>query len=300
MPVSAGILFFAPIRTVRSRSGPGKSPSNMALLHPASHFRIRLMNAPIKYLTLTLFSTTALFLFGACAKKDDSAPAAAEEVAEAAEESTEAEASSSDSLMGSVTGAAASLTSDDSKKAAEEAAAEAEKQAAAAKAEAEKQAAEVEAAAAQAAQEATEAAEAKAAEAAKEAEAAAMAAQAEAEAAAAEATAQIDELKAQAAEMYAKYADDIGALQANASKLADLIDQNIDSLPEGVAAKYDEFKTLVPEVTSLVDSLKGYQGADLSNIVSKIETDYGQATGLYAEIMKMIPEGISIPAVKMP
>jgi hypothetical protein len=89
-------------------------------------------------------------------------------------------------------------------------------------------------------------------------------------------------------------------IQANASKLADLVEKNADALPPEVMAKYNELKEIVPEVSSMIDSLKGYQGTDLQNIVSKIQADTAKAEGLYKDIMKMIPEGLSLPSIKMP
>ena len=124
--------------------------------------------------------------------------------------------------------------------------------------------------------------------------------QAEAEAAAAEAQAQVGSVQAQAAEMLVKYSAEIGALQTNVSKLADIVGKNADLLPAGVSEKYGELKELVPEVSSMVQSLKDYQGADLGTLVSKIEADYSKATGLYKEAMALIPEGLSLGDVKVP
>jgi len=64
--------------------------------------------------------------------------------------------------------------------------------------------------------------------------------------------------------------------------------------------KYNELKGIVPEVSSMVDSLKDYKGTDLAGLVSKIQADTTKAQGLYADIMKMMPEGLSLPSVKMP
>ena len=256
------------------------------------------MKPPFKLFQITVLAASVAIMVSACGKKDSAAEA---------EDAAKTESSALQSMTDSVTAAAADDAAKEAEAAAAKAQAEAEAATAKAQAEAEaaKKQAEEQVAAAKAEAEAAAAAakaeaEAAAAAAKAEAEAAAAAAKAEAEAAAAEAQAQMESVQAQAAEMLAKYSGEIDALKANVSKLAEIVDKNADVLPAGVAEKYGELKTLVPEVSSMVQSLKDYKGTDLTNLVSKIETDFGKAADLYKETMALIPEGLSLDSVKVP
>lgn len=243
----------------------------MALLRVGPSIRIPSMNARTRFLTCSILACSSLLFFGACGSKED--PAAPAEAAE-----SPAADKPSGQTMGVPTAeviAGAAAASEEARKAAERAADTARAEAEVAAAAAEKQA------------------EAVAAKVKADAEAAAAKAEAEAKAAAAE-------VKAQAADLMARYSEEIDALKANATKLAGLIDKNADVLPAEVTAKYNEFKELIPEVSAMVESLKDYQGADLQNIVSKIQADTGKAAELYREIVEMIPEGLSVPSFKMP
>lgn len=90
-------------------------------------------------------------------------------------------------------------------------------------------------------------------------------------------------------ELLAKYSSQIDALTSGVAALKKVVDQNANLLPADVQTKYQELQTLVPQVTSLFSSLKGYQGADLAGIVSRIQTDLGSAQKLYGEIRGMLP-----------
>ena len=104
----------------------------------------------------------------------------------------------------------------------------------------------------------------------------------------------------QSADLLAKYTGHIGTLNDNTSKLAKIIDDNADALPDGVAAKYDELKSLVPQVSAMVQSLKDYQGTGLVDLVSKIDGDYTKAIDLYDEAMALMVGAVSTPEVKLP
>ncbi|MGH8020032.1 MAG: hypothetical protein ACREIA_17490 [Opitutaceae bacterium] len=130
-------------------------------------------------------------------------------------------------------------------------------------------------------------ADAEAARAKAEAEAAKM--QADAAEAKAGAEARMMSMQKEADSLLAKYSTQIGSLKTGASALKRIIDQNASMLPEGVQTKYRELESLVPQMSSLADSLKGYQGTDLNSIQSKLQADYGTAKDLYNDIREMLP-----------
>ena len=101
---------------------------------------------------------------------------------------------------------------------------------------------------------------------------------------------QIGSLLNQSADILAKQLGQIDALKATTSKLAKIVEDNADTLPAGVAEKHDGLKSLVPEVSSLVQSLKDYQGTDLVDI----DGDYSKVIGLYQEAMALV-SGLSPP-----
>jgi len=252
--------------------------------------------------SITILATLAAFALNGCGKKDAAPEATETGLTEAEIAAAETEIAASEAALAAEKTEADAIAAQAADEAAEiasaTAAADAETAAAAVAAEAK---AEADAARIRADEETTSAkaqAEAAAAEAAAALEAEAAAAAAAAADAAAEAAA--DSIQKQANEILAKYSGEIDALKANVSKLAEIVDQNADALPAGVAEKYSELKTLVPEVSSMVQSLKDYKGTDLDNLVSKIESDYGKAADLYKEAMALIPEGLSLEGVKVP
>lgn len=99
----------------------------------------------------------------------------------------------------------------------------------------------------------------------------------------------MDALKAQAEQLLSEYSGELATLKSGAATLKGLIDKNAAMLPAGVAAKYDEFNALLPQLSTMVDSLKNYQSADLTTLVPKLKADFGTAQKLYAEIKGMIP-----------
>lgn len=99
----------------------------------------------------------------------------------------------------------------------------------------------------------------------------------------------IDALKAQAEQLLTQYSGELATLKSGAVTLKGLIDKNAAMLPAGVAAKYQELNALLPQLSTMVDSLKDYQSADLTTLVPKLKADFGNAQKLYAEIKGMLP-----------
>jgi len=130
-------------------------------------------------------------------------------------------------------------------------------------------------------------AEADAAKAKAEAEMAKM--EADAEAAKADAEARTASMQAQTAGLLEKYSAELSTLKKGASALKAIVDQNAALLPEGVQTKYKELDALIPELSSLANSLKSYQGTDLSGIQSKLQSDFGSARKIYNDIRDMLP-----------
>ncbi len=98
-----------------------------------------------------------------------------------------------------------------------------------------------------------------------------------------------DALQTQAKQMLTQYSGELASLQAGVAKVKALIDQNSAMLPAGVASKYQELNALLPKLTTMVDSLKNYQNADIANLLPKLKTDFATAQKLYAEIKAAIP-----------
>jgi colicin import membrane protein len=96
-------------------------------------------------------------------------------------------------------------------------------------------------------------------------------------------------LKMQAEQLLSQYSGELATLKSGAIMLKGLIDKNAGMLPAGVAEKYKEFNALLPGLSSMVDSLKDYQTADLTSLVPKLKADFGNAQKLYTEIKGMLP-----------
>ncbi len=117
------------------------------------------------------------------------------------------------------------------------------------------------------------------------------------DAAKAEAAKQAASLQEQAASMFSKYSGELETLTSGVASIKKLVDQNANLLPAEYQASYRELNAMLPRLGSLVSSLKGYQGTDLSGIVGKLQTDFGAARKLYDEIKGKIPTGLTAPKI---
>lgn len=107
---------------------------------------------------------------------------------------------------------------------------------------------------------------------------------------------QADALKAQASELVTRYSGELDTLKRGAVAVKELIDKNAALLPAGVNEKYQQLNALLPELGSLVETVKNYQSADLTTLVPKLQADFAKAQKLYGEIKGMLPAGMSLPA----
>jgi uncharacterized membrane protein YqiK len=268
------------------------------------------MNSPIHPLRAGLvLAVSSTLLLAACQKSDSTASSAPAQAPAAALAKNDVAAMQD----------AAAKVAADTKKQVDDLAASAKKEADAVVAKAQKEAgeqaakaeeamakmkADAEAAKKQAAEQAMALeSKAKAEAAKKKADADAIAAKAAAAAAekkaAAEAAASEASLKDQASSMLSKYADEIGLLKTGAVALKKLVDQNANLLPENMRSSYSEFQALVPQISSMADSLKGYSGTDLAGMQSKLQTDLGSAKKLYNDLRGMLPAqyGAMLPSL---
>jgi hypothetical protein len=96
-------------------------------------------------------------------------------------------------------------------------------------------------------------------------------------------------LKAQAEQLLTKYSGELTTLKTNLANVKALIDKNANLLPANVTTKYQELNALLPKLNGMVDSLRNVQTADLTNLVPKLQAEFGNAQKLYAEIKAALP-----------
>jgi hypothetical protein len=113
-------------------------------------------------------------------------------------------------------------------------------------------------------------------------------------AATAAATEQTDALTSDLAEkassLLSEYTGKISTLSGSVKELEPLIKQAAGALSPQLTQSYNELKNLLPELSTMIASLKNYQGTDLANVTSKIQADYTEAEGLYKKVLELMPQ----------
>ncbi len=103
-------------------------------------------------------------------------------------------------------------------------------------------------------------------------------------------TANAAALQQQAAELLTKYSGELTTLKAGAVAVKSYVDQHPEILPAAAKASYQQFNAMVPQLESLVGTLKDYKSADLTTLVPKLQTDFAKAKSLYSEVRALLPE----------
>lgn len=99
-------------------------------------------------------------------------------------------------------------------------------------------------------------------------------------------------LQQQAEELLSRYSGELATLKTGVVAVKSYVDQHPELLPEAAKAKYQQLNTLMPELQSLVGTLKDYRNADLTTLVPKLQTDFAKAKSLYSEVRALLPEKI--------
>ncbi len=96
-------------------------------------------------------------------------------------------------------------------------------------------------------------------------------------------------LAEKASSLLSEYTGKVSSLSGSVKELEPLIEQAAGALSPQLTQSYNELKTLLPELSTMVASLKDYQGTDLANVTSKIQTDYTEAEALYKRVLELMP-----------
>lgn len=96
-------------------------------------------------------------------------------------------------------------------------------------------------------------------------------------------------LQTQAADLLTKYSGELDTLKSGALAVKSYVDQHPDVLPEAAKAKYQQLNAMVPQLESLVGTLKDYKNADLTTLVPKLQNDFAKAKSLYTEVRSLLP-----------
>jgi hypothetical protein len=97
------------------------------------------------------------------------------------------------------------------------------------------------------------------------------------------------DLADKASSLLSEYTGKVSSLSGSVKELEPLIEQAAGALSPQLTQSYNELKTLLPELSTMVASLKDYQGTDLANVTSKIQTDYTEAEALYKRVLELMP-----------
>lgn len=107
------------------------------------------------------------------------------------------------------------------------------------------------------------------------------------------------ELQAKASELYDKYSGDLSQLSGGVDSLKGAMTGGLSSMiPAGVKDTYSELSGSVGELTELISGLSDFKGASLDTIVPQIESKFSEATGLYNKLSGMLPDNLSLDALK--
>lgn len=97
-------------------------------------------------------------------------------------------------------------------------------------------------------------------------------------------------MQTQASDLLKRYSGDLSTLKAGVLAVKGYVDQHPEVLPASAKSKYQELNALMPELTSLVQSLKEAKGADLVALAPKLATSFDRAKSLYSEVRALLPE----------
>lgn len=97
-------------------------------------------------------------------------------------------------------------------------------------------------------------------------------------------------LQAQTGDLLTRYSGELSTLKSGVLAVKGYVDQHPEVLPASAKAKYQELNALMPELTSLVQSLKEAKGADLVTLAPKLATSFTRAKTLYTEVRALLPE----------
>lgn len=97
-------------------------------------------------------------------------------------------------------------------------------------------------------------------------------------------------VQAPAGDLLTRYSSELSTLKSGVLAVKGYVDQHPDVLPASAKAKYQELNALIPELTSLVQSLKKAKAADLVTLAPKIGTSFARAKTLYTEVRALLPE----------
>ena len=94
----------------------------------------------------------------------------------------------------------------------------------------------------------------------------------------------------QAGDLLTRYSGELSMLKSGVLAVKGYVDQHPDVLPASAKAKYQELNSLMPELTSLVQSLKEAKAADLVTLAPKLGASFARAKTLYTEVRALLPE----------
>lgn len=97
-------------------------------------------------------------------------------------------------------------------------------------------------------------------------------------------------LQKEAEELLARYSGELATIKSGALAVKQYVEKHPEILPEAAKAKYQQLTAMVPQLESLVATLKDYKKADLTTLVPKLQKDFAQAKSLYSEVRALLPE----------
>lgn len=97
-------------------------------------------------------------------------------------------------------------------------------------------------------------------------------------------------LQKQAEELLTRYSGELATLKTGALSVKSYIDKNPEVLPASAKASYQQFNSMMPQLESLVGTIKDYQNVDLTTLVPKLQSDFTKAKSLYSEVRALLPE----------
>lgn len=98
------------------------------------------------------------------------------------------------------------------------------------------------------------------------------------------------DIQKQAEELLTRYSGELATLKSGAAAVKTYVDQHPEILPEAAKAKYQQLTSMVPQLESLVGTLKDYKSADLTTLVPKLQNDFAKAKSLYSEVRALLPQ----------
>ncbi len=99
-------------------------------------------------------------------------------------------------------------------------------------------------------------------------------------------------LQKQAEELLTRYSGELTTLKSGVLAVKTYVDQHPEILPETAKVKYQQLTAMVPQLESLVGTLKDYRSVDLTTLVPKLQNDFATAKSLYGEVRGLLPEKI--------